>query len=165
MSLSPDTKTAVLDRFVAHQRARRRRIRVALVLAAVAVLAVAAFAVSRSRADPSDTRAARFVDAVSYGQRGHLRIAKMGDVDAIVYDSSQILSWIVAYGRGNAGERLCLVGPDIAERCFGQLGAGEDGTAHLSWSGHQDLAAFDAAVLRAADGSMVARAQLVKRTG
>jgi hypothetical protein len=164
MSLSPDTKTAVLDRFVAHQRARRRRSRVVLLLAVVAVLAVAAFAVSRSRADPSDTRAARFVDAVSYGERGHLRIAKMGDVDAIVYDSSQIVSWIVAYGRGHAGDRLCLSRPAAAERCFGRLRGGEDGTVNLSWSGRLDLADFGAVVLRAADGSVVARGQLVKRT-
>jgi hypothetical protein len=165
MSLSPDTKTAVLRRFVAHQRARRRRSRVVLLVALVIVLATAAFAVTRPRADPSDARAARFVDAVSYGQRGHLRIAQLGGLDAIVYDSSEILSWIVAYGRGHAGERLCLSRPAAAERCFGRLSGGEDGTVNLSWSGRLDLADFRAVVLRAADGSVVARGQLVKRTG
>ena len=136
-----------------------------LVVALVIVLATAAFAVTRPRADPSDARAARFADAVSYGRRGHLRIGQMGGLDAIVYDSSQILSWIVAYGRGHAGERVCLSEPAVAERCFGRLDGGEDGTANLSWSGRRDLAAFRAVVLRAADGSVVARAQLVERTG
>jgi hypothetical protein len=165
MSLSPETKTAVLKQFVAGQRARRRRTRVLFSAALIAVVAGAAALVIVTRDHPSDARAVRFVDAVSYGQRGHLRIAQMGDVDVIVYDSSQVLSWIVAYGRGHAGERLCLSGQTVAERCFGPLGAGEDGTVNLSWSGRRDLAAFDVASLRDTEGSVVAEARLVKRTG
>jgi hypothetical protein len=165
MSLSPETKTAVLRRFVAGQRARRRRTRVLFTVALIAVVAGAAVLVTVTRDDRSNARSARFVDAVSYGGQGHLRLAHMGDVDVIVYDSSQVLSWIVAYGRGHVGKRLCLSGAAVAERCFGTLGAGEDGTVHLSWSGRRDLAPFDAASLRDAEGSVVVEARLVKRTG
>jgi hypothetical protein len=165
MSLSPETKTAVLRRFVTGQRARRRRSRLALVVGLVAVLVAVGFAVSRARTDPSDARAARFVETVSYGQRGHLRIAQTRDLDVIVYDSSRVLSWIVAYGRAHAGARLCLSGAGVAPSCFGTLAPGEDGTVNLSWSGRRDLAVFDTVSLRAAGGALIGRAPLVKRTG
>lgn len=165
MSLSPETKTAVLRRFVTDQRARRRRSRLVLVIALVVVLVAAAFAVSRTRTDPSDARAARFVDAVSYGQRGHLRIAQTGELDVIVYDSSRVLSWIVAYGRAHTGARVCLSGAGVAPDCFGTLGPGEDGTVNLSWSGRRDLAVYDTVSLRSAGGSVIGRAPLVRRTG
>jgi hypothetical protein len=165
MSLSPDTKSAVLRRFVQGQRARRRRMRVLAAAVVGAIVAGAGVVVAATRGDPSDERAARFVDAVSYGQRGHLRFAQLGDVDVIVYDSTRVLSWIVAYGKGSAGSRLCLSGDAADERCFGGLREGEDGTVNLSWSGRRDLASFTFASLRDADGDVVARGTLRKRTG
>ena len=165
MSLSPETKTAVLRRFVTGQRARRRRSRVVLVVGLVAVLVAVGFAVTRARTDPSDARAARFVDAVSYGQRGHLRIARTGELDVIVYDSSRVLSWIVAYGRARSGASLCLSGAGVAASCFGTLAPGEDGTVNLSWSGRRDLGVYDTVSLRGAEGAVIGRAPLVKRTG
>jgi hypothetical protein len=165
MSLSPETKTAVLRRFVAEQRARRRRMRVLAAIAVATLVVGIGVVVVATRDDPSDARAARFVDTVSYGQRGHLRIAQLGDVDVIVYDSSRILSWIVAYGKGHAGQRVCLSGADVPEHCFGGLREGENGTVNLSWSGRRDLAGFSVASLRDADGSVVATGNLGKRTG
>jgi hypothetical protein len=165
MSLSPETKTAVLRRFVTGQRARRRRTRLVLVVASVVVLVVATFAVSRARTDPSDGRAARFVDAVSYGQRGHLRIAQTGDVDVIVYDSRRVASWIVAYGRAHLGASVCLSGPAVGPACFGTLEPGEDGTVNLSWSGRRDLAVYDTVSLRSDAGAVIGRAPLIRRTG
>jgi hypothetical protein len=165
MSLSPDTKTAVLRRFVAGQRARRRRLRVLVAVVVAALVAIAGVVVAATRDDPSDARAARFVDAISYGQRGHLRIARLEHVDVIVYDSSEVLSWIVAYGEGRAGRRVCLEGEAVAGRCFGSLREGENGTVHLSWAGRSDLAMFTVVELRDADGAVVARGTLRKRTG
>ena len=165
MSLSPETKTAVLRRFVTDQRARRRRSRLVLMVVLVVVLVAAAFAVAHTRTDPSDARAARFVDAVSYGQRGHLRIAQTGKLDVIVYDSSRVLSWIVAYGRAPTGARLCLSGAAVAPTCFGTLEPGDDGTVNLSWSGRRDLAPYDTVSLRSAAGSLIGRGPLVRRTG
>jgi hypothetical protein len=165
MSLPPETKTAVLRRFVAGQRARRRRIRLLAAVALIAVVAGTAGLVRLARDDPSGERAARFVDAVSYGGRGHLRIAQMRGLDVIVYDSNRVLSWIMAYGRGHVGERLCLTGREVGERCFGSVRPGEHGTANLSWSGRRDLGVFDAVLLRDAGGTVVSEARLVRRTG
>jgi hypothetical protein len=165
MSLSPETKIAVLQRFVTEQRARRRRSRLVLIVAAVVVVASAAFVVYRVRTTPSGARAARFVETVSDGGRGHLRIAQTGDLDVIVYDSSRVVAWIMAYGRAETGARLCLSGPRVAPSCFGTLQPGEDGTVNLSWSGRRDLAHYDTVSLRSAGGSTIGRARLVRRTG
>ena len=74
-------------------------------MAAVAVLAVAAFAVSRSRADPSDTRAARFVDAVSYGQREYsalgerrVRLHFRGDMQPVEFHQGLLEEALRAVG-------------------------------------------------------------------
>ncbi len=165
MSLSPETKTAVLRRFVTHQRARRRRSRVVLAAALVLVVLAAAFVVNRTRPHPSDARSARFVETVSYGHRGHLRIAQAGDLDVIVYDSNRVVSWIMAYGHARSGARLCLSGARVAPTCFGALEPGESGTVNLSWSGRRDLAAYDTLSLRTESGSVIGRAPLVRRTG
>ena len=165
MSLSPETKIAVLRRFVTDHRARRRRSRLVLILASVFVLVAAAYAFSRARTEPSDARAARFVDAVSYGQRGHLRIGQTGDLDVIVYDSSRVVSWIMAYGHAETGAQLCLSGARAAPACFGTLEPGEDGTVKLSWSGRRDLAPYDTVSLRSVGGSVIGRAPLIRRTG
>ena len=165
MSLSPETKSAVLRRFVTDQRARRRRSRVVLVAALVLVVLAAAFVINRTRAHPSDARSARFVETVSYGHRGHLRIAQTGDLDVIVYDSNRVVSWIMAYGHAQTGARLCLSGARVAPTCFGALEAGENGTVNLSWSGRRDLAAYDTVSLRTASGSVIGRAPDQRRTG
>jgi hypothetical protein len=165
MSLSPETKTAVLRRFVTDQRARRRRSRLVLVGALIVVVVAAAFVVSRTRTQPSEARSARFVETVSYGHRGHLRIAQTGDLDVIVYDSNRVVSWIMAYGHARTGARLCLSGAGVAPACFGALAPGEAGTVNLSWSGRRDLAVYDTVSLRTAGGSVIGRARLVKRTG
>jgi hypothetical protein len=165
MSLSPETKTAVLRRFVTDQRARRRRSRVVLAAALVLVVLAAAFVVNRTRPHPSDARSARFVETVSYGHRGHLRIARSGDLDVIVYDSNRVVSWIMAYGRARTGARLCLSGARVASTCFGALEPGENGTVNLSWSGRRDLAAYDTVSLHTASGSVIGRAPLLRRTG
>ena len=165
MSLLPETKAAVLRRFVTDQRARRRRSRVVFAGALVVVVLAAAFVVNRTRTHPSDARSARFVETVSYGHRGHLRIAQTGDLDVIVYDSSRVVSWIMAYGHARTGARLCLSSPRLAPTCFGALEPGENGTVNLSWSGRRDLAAYDTVSLRTAGGSVIGRAPLVRRTG
>ena len=96
-----------------------------LVVALVVVVVAAARSPSPSRGTTPPTHgAARFVDAVSYGQRGHLRIAQTGELDVIVYDSSRVLSWIVAYGRAHAGARLCLSGAGVAATLLRDARAG-----------------------------------------
>ena len=167
MSLSPDTKTAVLRRFVRAPTCPPPPIsRGARSSRSSIVLAAAAFAVTRPRANPSDARAARFVDAVSYGQRGHLRIAQTGDAgrDRLRLEPRSCRGSSPTGAVTPANGCACRA-PASPSAASGRLSAGEDGTVNLSWSGRRDLAVFDAVSLRAADGSVVGRGPLVKRTG
>lgn len=148
------TRAVVLARFVAAQRARRRRLRT--LMAAVLVTAVVGSATGAlvwARPSPSTTAAVRFINDVTDRGRGHLRVAHATGVDAVVYESHADVAWIVAYASQGRHDQLCLRGSGVAQRCFGTLAQGADGTSAMVWSGHADLSVYDSLALMSADGS------------